>query len=260
MDMLPNPPSPEAEATIAAARIMADATLRAAWVQAGAAAGAIAAGAMAYLGAVRQVRLQERALEARALAYRFRLSKVVDEYLAKVSVARAAARRQLEAFQDNQTSAPITSFALEQPQMLHDENWEVHALLGPRAVELILAIDEAGLRLAQFNQEIRKDDVRTGAHFASGSLEPQAKDSDEPMTYEPKRAIVDYVEALDDLHRALVELQKELARVPIASTWRRLWLLSTRTWPHRRRRMNVTRIGGRFPALVWPLHRTRKQG
>jgi hypothetical protein len=54
---------PLALATIEGARITAEATARSAWVQAGAALGAIVAGALAYFGAVRQVRLQERAHE-----------------------------------------------------------------------------------------------------------------------------------------------------------------------------------------------------
>jgi hypothetical protein len=259
MDVLPNPPGIDADATIAAARITAAATIRAAWIQAGAAAGAIMAGAMAYLGAVRQVRLHERALEARAMAYRFRLSRVVDEYLAKVTVARAEARRQLEAFQANQTSASITSFALEQPQMLHDENWEVHALLGPRAVELILAIDEAGLRLSQLDKEIRQGDVKTSAHFASASLEPQTKHPDEAAAYGPKRAIVDYVDALEELYRALIELKRELARTSLVSTWRKL-RLSARTVSHHRRRPDPAHVESRSPALAWPSQDTRKHG
>lgn len=259
MDVLPNPTSIDAGATIAAARITAGATIHAAWIQAGAAVGAIMAGAMAYLGAVRQVRLHERALEARAMAYRFRLSKVVDDYLAKVTVARSEARRQLEAFQAKQTSAPITSFALEQPQMLHDENWEVHALLGPRAVELILAIDEAGLRLSQLDKEIRQGDVKTGAHFASASLEPQTKGSNEAARYGPKRAIVDYVDALEELYRALIELKRELARVPLVSTWRKL-RLSARTVSHYRRRPDAAHVESRLPALAWLSQHTRKHG
>src|ERR1700719_4075384 len=52
---------PLALATLEGAKITAQATTGAAWVQAGAALGAIVAGGLAYFGAVRQVRLQERA-------------------------------------------------------------------------------------------------------------------------------------------------------------------------------------------------------
>ena len=83
---------PLALATIEGARITAEATARSAWVQAGAALGAIVAGALAYFGAVRQVRLQERAHEVRAVAYRFRLSKIVEEYLAQVAAATETAQ------------------------------------------------------------------------------------------------------------------------------------------------------------------------
>ena len=47
------------------------------WIQASAAAGALVAGVLAYVGAVRQVRIQERAQKVRALAYSFRLLRVV---------------------------------------------------------------------------------------------------------------------------------------------------------------------------------------
>ena len=146
---------PQARATIEAARIGADAAIHAAWIQATAAAGALAAGVLAYIGAVRQVRLQERAQEVRALAYRFRLLRVVEEYHEQVARACAVAEEQLAAFRSGRASAAITSFQLVKPRMLHDENWEAHALLGRRAVELILTIDDLSLRLAQFDQEIR---------------------------------------------------------------------------------------------------------
>src|SRR5690242_15327645 len=89
---------PQAIATIEAARIGAHAMARSAWIQGAAALGAITAGALAYLGAVRQVCLQERAHEARAVAYRFRLRKVVEAYLRQITDALAVAKRQLEHF------------------------------------------------------------------------------------------------------------------------------------------------------------------
>jgi hypothetical protein len=223
MDVLLTPTDPQAAATIAAAHITAEATLRAALVQAVAAAGAIAAGALAYFGAVRQVRLQERAHEARAVAYRFRLSKVVREYLAQVETAYAAARRQ---FDTPDTQAPITSLFTHRPRTLHDNNWEAHALLGPRAVELILVIDDASLRLAKFDAEIKHVNVTIDAHFQGGTLAPstgtaEGPVTERPITYAPKRAIVDYVEVLEQLRRALVELQGELAKPLGGSPWRR---------------------------------------
>ena len=136
---------PQAQATIEAARIGAAAAIHAASIQATAAAGAVAAGALAYIGAVRQVRFQERAQEVRALAYRFRLTRVVEEYYEQVVRACAAAQAQLAAFRSGKASVAITSFRLVQPRMLHDENWEAHALLSRRAVELILIIDDCSL-------------------------------------------------------------------------------------------------------------------
>jgi hypothetical protein len=95
---LPNFTDPQAQATIEAARIGAAAAVRAAWIQATWAAGALAGGVLAYIGAVRQVRLQERAHEVRALAYRFRLLRVVEEYHGQVARACAVAESQLAAF------------------------------------------------------------------------------------------------------------------------------------------------------------------
>ena len=142
---------PQAQATIEAARIGAAAAVHAAWIQASAAAGALAAGVLAYIGAVRQVRLQERAQEVRALAYRFRLLRVVEEYHEQVARACAVSEAQLSAFRSGSASVAITSFQLLKPRMLHDDNWEAHALLGRRAVALILTIDDVSLRLAQFD-------------------------------------------------------------------------------------------------------------
>ncbi len=228
MDASLTPTDPQTIATIAAAHITADAIVRAAMVQAGAAAGAIAAGALAYLGAVRQVRLQERAHEARAVAYRFRLSKVVQDYLAQVDTAYTAARRQRDA-PDTQAATPITSFFTERPQTLHDDNWQAHALLGPRAVELILVIDEASLRLAQFDTEIGHGNVMTDAHFQAGRMTPSNTADEGPVIYARKRAIVDYVDVLEQLCRALTDLQGELAKSLRRSPWRRFWHRATPT-------------------------------
>ena len=94
---------PVALATFEGAKITAEATARSAWVQAGAALGAIVAGGLAYFGAVRQVRLQERAHEVRAVAYRFRLSKIVGEYMAQIAVAVTVAKQQLANFKGDST-------------------------------------------------------------------------------------------------------------------------------------------------------------
>ena len=172
---------PQAQATIEAARIGAAAAIRAAWIQATWAAGALAGGVLAYIGAVRQVRLQERAHEARALAYRFRLLRVVEEYHEQVARACAVAESQLAAFRSGSASVAITSFQLLQPRMLHDDNWEAHALLGRRVVELILTIDDLGLRLAQFDQQIRTEGTRTHSSFANATIRRRdVKESEQP--------------------------------------------------------------------------------
>jgi hypothetical protein len=203
---------PQAQATIEAARIGAAAAIHAAWIQATAAAGAVAAGALAYIGAVRQVRFQERAHEVRALAYRFRLTRVVEEYYEQVVRACAAAQAQLAAFRSGKASVAITSFRLVQPRMLHDDNWEAHALLSRRAVELILIIDDLSQRLVKFDQEIRKQGTRTDSSFASGSLRERGVTEAGQPAYAPENAIVDYAEVLDRLRDALAALIEELSR------------------------------------------------
>jgi hypothetical protein len=224
---------PQAQATLEAARIGADAAIRAAWIQATAAAGAVAAGALAYIGAVRQVRLQERAHEVRALAYRFRLIRVVEEYYEQVARAYAAAEAQLAAFRAGSGSVAITSFRLVQPRMLHDDNWEAHATLGRRAVELILTIDDLSQRLAKFDQEIRSEGTRTDSSFASGSLrERDVTEAGQPA-HAPERAIVDYAEVLGRLRATLAALIDELAE-PERTLWRKLRL------PGRRRAARMT--------------------
>jgi hypothetical protein len=213
---------PLALATIEGAKITAEATARSAWVQTGAALGAIVAGGLAYFGAVRQVWLQERAHEVRAVAYRFRLSKIVEEYLAQVAAAVAVAKQQLANFRADRGSVRITSFRVTRPQTLHDENWEIHALLGRRAVVLILIVDDASRRLAELDREIGEDAVRTDAHFKAATLKPTAEKTGEDDGYQPAKAIVDYVQALDRLQRALADLQQELTRPLQARSWHTL--------------------------------------
>jgi hypothetical protein len=222
---------PQAQATIEAARIGAAAAIHAAWIQATAAAGAVVAGALAYIGAVRQVRFQERAQKVRALAYRFRLTRVVEEYYEQVVRACAAAQAQLAAFRSGKASVAIASFRLVQPRMLHDENWEAHALLSRSAVELILIIDDCSHRLAQFDKEIRREGTRTDSSFVSGTLRPSdVQDAEKPSPVQgagetaltPEHAIVDYAEVLTQLRDALATLIEELTRPPPPLSWRKL--------------------------------------
>ena len=190
--------------------------------QATAAAGALAAGVLAYIGAVRQVRLQERAQEVRALAYRFRLLRVVEEYHEQVARACAVAEGQLAAFRSGSAPAAITSFQLVKPRMLHDDNWEAHALLGRRAVELILTIDDLSLRLAQFDQEIRAQGTHTDSSFANATLrQGDANEAGQPALVQ-EHAIVDYAQALDRLRAALAELARSWRNRSGLLSWRKL--------------------------------------
>lgn len=224
MDPLIAAADPQAAATIQAARIAADATTHAAWIQAGAALGAIAAGALAYIGAVRQVRLQERAQEARTIAYRFRLSRVVEEYRSAIIEACSTAGSQLATFRHGGASVEITSFRVVRPQTLHDDNWEVHALLGLRAVELILIIDDSALRLAEFDREIGEDDVRTDSNFERATVRGVGESAGGARVHTLEHAIVDYVAVLETLNEALADLQTELAKSASRMSSRGLWL------------------------------------
>jgi hypothetical protein len=229
-------------AAIEAAKITAAATTRAARIQAVTGLAAIAAGALAYFGAVRQVRLQERMHEVRAIAYRFRIGKVVEEYLDQITEAAAIAKRQLTAFQTNGQSVSITSFRVARPAPLNDENWEMHALLGRRAVELILAIEDASGKLAAFDQEIRLDATRTGGNFAAGTLRLVEENRDGAPAFGPEQAIIDYVQVLDRLRATLVALRRELAERPHTRLWRLLHASA--------RRVRKQRPVGRSPARV----------
>lgn len=224
MDPLIAAADPAAAATIEAARIAARATIRAAWIQAGAALGAIAAGALAYVGAVRQVRLQERAQEARTIAYRFRLSRAVDEYRTAIIEACSTAGSQLAAFRRDGASVEITSFQIVRPRTLHDDNWEVHALLGLRAVELILIVDDSALRLAAFDQQISEDDVRTDSNFERATVRAVGDGAGGGRAHTLEHAIVDYVAVLETLNDALTDLQTELAKSSSRISSRGLWL------------------------------------
>jgi hypothetical protein len=218
----------QAQATIEAARIGAAAGVRAAWIQASAAAGALAAGVLAYIGAVRQVRIQERAQEVRALAYRFRLLRVIDEYHEQVARACAVAESQLAGFLSGGASVAITSFQLLQPRMLHDDNWEAHALLGRRAVELILTIDDLSLRLAQFDQQIRSEGTHTDSSFANATIRPHdVKEAGQP-THVQEHAITDYAQVLDQLRAALAALIVELEEPKRTLPWHKLPLRGRR--------------------------------
>ena len=209
---LANFTDPQAQATIEAASIGAAAAIHAAWIQASAAAGALAAGVLAYIGAVRQVRIQERAHEVRALAYCFRLLRVVKEYREQVARACAVAESQLAAFRSCSASVTIASLQLLQPRMLHDENWEVHALLGRRAVELILKIDDLGLRLGQFDQQIRTEGTRTDFSFSNATIRGSDANVTERPTYVQEHAIIDYAQVLEQLRAELAALIGELEK------------------------------------------------
>ena len=94
--------------------------------------------------------------------------------------------------------------------MLHDDNWEAHALLGRRAVELTLTIDDLSLRLAQFDQQIRSEGTHTDSSFTNATIrQNDVKKAGQP-THVQEHAIVDYAQVLDQLRAALAALIVEL--------------------------------------------------
>src|ERR1039458_1567804 len=70
-----------AQATEKAAVISASASLRAAWIQGIAALAVLAAGYLAYRGAVRQTKLAERAHDSTVAAYRIRMRQIAVNIL-----------------------------------------------------------------------------------------------------------------------------------------------------------------------------------
>ena len=137
---------------------------------------------------------------------------------------RAVAQAQLAAFRSGSEFVAITSFQLVKPRMLHDDNWEAHALLGRRAVELILTIDDLSLRLAQFDQQIRAQGTHTDSSFANATFrQGEANEVGQPALMQ-EHAIVDYAQVLDRLHAALAELVAELAQSERTAPWHKLRL------------------------------------
>src|SRR5436853_464916 len=88
-----------------------------------------------------------------------KLRRSVDGYLGRIAAACSVAEQQLASFEVNRGSVRITSFRITKPQTLQDENWEIHALLGRRAVALILIVDDASRRLSELDREIGEDTV-----------------------------------------------------------------------------------------------------
>ncbi len=100
----------------------------------------------------------------------------------------------------------------------------MHALLGLRAVELILIIDDAALRLAEFDQEISDDKVKTDSTFDRATVRAVSDGTGGAASYSLNRAIVDYVAVLETLRAALADLQAELAKSSWRPPWQRLRL------------------------------------
>jgi hypothetical protein len=67
-----------------------------------------------------------------------------------------------------------------------------------------------GLRLAQFDQQIRMEGTRTDSSFANATIRRRdVKESEQP-THVQEHAIVDYAQVLDQLRAALTALIVEL--------------------------------------------------
>jgi hypothetical protein len=122
-------------------------------------------------------------------------------------------RAQLDELEVHGASVEVARIRFAQPNMLHDENWEAHALLGRRAVELILLIDDASLRLSEFDKKIRGGMVGTDASSQAGT--PRGTDPAERIArHTDKIAIRDYADTLSRLQSALEALAREMERAP----------------------------------------------
>jgi hypothetical protein len=65
-----------------------------------------------------------------------------------------------------------------------------------------------GLRLAQFDQQIRTEGTRTDSSFANATIRRRdVKESEQP-THVQEHAIIDYAQVLDQLHAALAALME----------------------------------------------------
>lgn len=149
---------PADQAIIQAASITAAATRQAAYVQAAAGVAVVVAafiaGLSAYKSATRQVRLQESQAEAKAEAYKFMLSLVVQDLLEQAAVEYSEARSQLDRHNAGELPEVLTGTRFSMPPELKPDNWQDHAMLGIAAVRGIRYLHEALSEAKRFNQEM----------------------------------------------------------------------------------------------------------
>jgi hypothetical protein len=190
---------PTDTATIWAATIGAHATVRAAWIQFGAAslaaAGALIAGRWAYLGATRQVRLQEEQASARTTAYKSRLRAIVGQVQNQVGADLAIAIWQQSLYEENDVSEVLKAVPYNVPEQMKPEHWEEHSMLGDRAVRALQAAYEELENAIRFNEEMR------GKSLDDVSERPIFNDI---MEAEP--AASQHVETAQRLYNALADL------------------------------------------------------
>jgi hypothetical protein len=85
-----------------------------------------------------------------------------------------------------------------------------------------------GLRLAQFDQQIRTEGTRTDSSFANATIRRRdVKESEQP-THMQEHAIVDYAQVLDQLRAALAALIVELEEPKRTLPWHKLPLRGSR--------------------------------
>ena len=85
-----------------------------------------------------------------------------------------------------------------------------------------------GLRLAQFDQQIRTEGTRTDSSFANATIRRRdVKESEQP-THVQEHAIVDYAQVLDQLRAALTALIVELEEPKRTLPWYKLPLRGSR--------------------------------
>ena len=200
-------------ATIAAAHIGADAAIRVAWMQIVAAciaaAGAIAAGVVAYRGAIkaatRQVLLQEETNRAQLEAYQFRLSLIVDEALEDARLNKQNADHQLARHNAGIEDELLTPMMFDVPAELTPQYWREHATLGIEAVRGIHLAYEALTEASRFSVEM------LGKMYSGQSSRPTvARVANQPdgsaiVSFDP--AVQQYAKTAEALVSALKELE-----------------------------------------------------
>lgn len=199
-------------AVIEAARITAHATIQAAWTQLGASVAvilaALLAGSFAYRSATRQVRLQENQAKAKAEAYGFMLTLVVQELLPAAVVECHHAQGQLDQFSAGDTAGTVRAMPFSMAVELGPEKWVDHAMLGLAAVSSIRRVHEALSEVIRFNTEMRgRLWTETSAHPTWGA---PVETADGGSVIQADNAVQNHAKVAEELLEAVLSLDAVL--------------------------------------------------